>query len=104
MRLTAQKDTHLDDPEVMPVPGPMAAAGPAAPELLCLPGQVCDDPEPLLCVPHSSGIIEQTQDPETLVPDSPALNLCHSESLLLPLLLFLSCSINNYLAAAICTV
>jgi hypothetical protein len=86
LRLSAQMDAHLDDPKVTPVPGPTAAA----PEL---PGQVCDDPEPLSCVPRSSGIIEQTQDPETLVPDSSALNLCHSESLSLSFLLFLSCSI-----------
>ncbi len=93
VRLTAQTDAHLDDPEVTAVPGPTAAADPAAPELLCLPGQVCDDPELPSCVPRSSGIIEQSQDPEPLVPDSSVLNLCHSESLLLWFLLFLSCSI-----------
>ncbi len=79
--LSAQTDAHLDDPEVTPVPGPTAAADPAAPELLCLPGQVCDDPELLSCVPRSSRIIDQTQDPDTLVPDSSVLNPCHSELL-----------------------
>ncbi len=54
---------HLDDPEVTAVPGPMAV-----PELLCLPGQVCEDPEP--------------REP-ALVPDPSALNPCHGESLLL---------------------
>ncbi len=54
---------HLDDPEVAAVPGPMAV-----PELLCLPGQVCEDPEP--------------REP-ALVPDPSALNPCHGESMLL---------------------
>ncbi len=63
VRLTAHTDTHLDDPEVTAVPGPLAV-----PELLCLPGQVCEDLE--------------TREP-TLVPDPSALNLCHGESLLL---------------------
>ncbi len=63
VRLTAHTDAHLDDPEVTAVLGPMAV-----PELLCLPGQVCEDPEP--------------REP-ALVPDPSALNPCHGESLLL---------------------
>ncbi|KAF4099166.1 serine/threonine-protein kinase pim-1-like [Onychostoma macrolepis] len=60
VRLTAQTDAHLDDPGVTAVPGPTAV-----PELLCLPGQVCEDPEP-----RSSGIREPT-----LLPD-----LCHKKA------------------------
>ncbi len=66
VRLTAQTDARLDDPEVTAVPGPAAV-----PELLCLPGQVCEDPET-----RSSGIREPT-----LLPDPSTLNLRHSESL-----------------------
>lgn len=60
LRLSAQTDAHLDHPEVTAVPGPSAA-----PELLCLPGQVCEDPE--------------IREP-TLRPDPSALSLAHSES------------------------
>ncbi|XP_026094108.1 serine/threonine-protein kinase pim-2-like [Carassius auratus] len=64
LRLPAQTDAHLDDPEVMAVPGPSTI-----PDLLCLPGQVCADPE------HSSGIREPK-----LHPDPFALSLCHKEA------------------------
>ncbi|XP_059360460.1 uncharacterized protein LOC132098335 isoform X2 [Carassius carassius] len=40
VRFSAQTDAHLNDPEVTAVPGASAV-----PELLCLPGQVFEDPE-----------------------------------------------------------
>ncbi|KAL0150416.1 hypothetical protein M9458_054233 [Cirrhinus mrigala] len=81
VRLTPQTDA-LDDPEVTPVPGPSritppADADPFAPDLVCLPGQVCEDPELPSCVPGSSGI--EQLDPEH-VPDSSSLNLCDKKA------------------------
>ncbi|KAL0152333.1 hypothetical protein M9458_052056 [Cirrhinus mrigala] len=81
VRLTPQTDA-LDDPEVTPVPGPsritpMADSDPFAPDLVCLPGQVCEDPELPSCVPGSSRI--EQLDPEH-VPDSSSLNLCDKKA------------------------
>ncbi|RXN09817.1 serine threonine- kinase pim-3-like protein [Labeo rohita] len=70
--LTAQTDA-LDDPEARPVPGPFRITQRCP---VCLPGQVCEDPELPSCVPGSSGI--KHLDPER-VPDSPSLNLCDTE-------------------------
>ncbi|KAL0146512.1 hypothetical protein M9458_058143, partial [Cirrhinus mrigala] len=79
VRLTPQTDA-LDDPEVTPVPGPSritptADSDPFAPDLVCLPGQVCEYPESPSCVLASCGI-KETPDPEPDVTDSSILNLC----------------------------
>ncbi|RXN23937.1 serine threonine- kinase pim-3-like protein [Labeo rohita] len=77
VRLTPQTDA-LDDTEVTPVPGPSritptADADPFTPDLVCLPGQVCEYLESPSRVPGSSGI--EHLDPEN-VTDSSSLNLC----------------------------
>ncbi|KAI2645895.1 Zinc metalloprotease ZmpB [Labeo rohita] len=79
--LTPQTDA-LDDTEVTPVPGPSritptADADPFTPDLVCLPGQVCEYPESPSCVPGSSGI--KHLDPEN-VTDSSSLNLCDKKA------------------------
>ncbi|KAL1254752.1 hypothetical protein QQF64_016981 [Cirrhinus molitorella] len=82
VHLTPQTDT-LDDRDVTPLTGPSrikpsAASDPAVPELVCLPGQVCEDPEMPPCLPGSSGI-EQTADPKH-APDSSSSNLCDKKA------------------------
>ncbi|RXN09803.1 serine threonine- kinase pim-3-like protein [Labeo rohita] len=67
--LTPQTDA-LEDPEARSVPGPSRITQTC---VVCLPGQVCEDPELPSCVPGSSGI--KHQDPER-VPDSSSWNLC----------------------------
>lgn len=70
--LTPQPD--LDGSELTPVPSPfritpVADADPADPELVCLPGQVCEDVESV-CVPGPSRT-EQTADADLADPESP---------------------------------
>ncbi|KAL0152567.1 hypothetical protein M9458_052290, partial [Cirrhinus mrigala] len=83
VRLTPQTDA-LDDTKVTPVPGPSritptAEADPFAPDLVCLPRQVCEYPESPSCVLASCGI-KQTPDPKPHVTDSSSLNLCDKKA------------------------
>ncbi|KTF71914.1 hypothetical protein cypCar_00050321, partial [Cyprinus carpio] len=73
--LTPQLD--LDDSELMPAPSPfritpVADTDPADPELVCLPGQICEDVESS-CVPGPSRT-EQTADTDLADPESPVAN------------------------------
>ncbi|XP_026077876.1 serine/threonine-protein kinase MARK2-like isoform X1 [Carassius auratus] len=78
--LTPQLD--LDGSELMPTPSPpritpVADNDPADPELVCLPGQVCEDLE-LSCVPGPSRA-EQTVDEDLADPESPVADPSSSD-------------------------
>lgn len=81
MYLTPQPDQ--DDSELMPAPSPFritstADTDPADPELVRLPGQVCEDVESL-CVPGPSRT-EQTLDTDLADPESsPVADLSSSD-------------------------
>lgn len=93
--LTPQLD--IDGSELMPTPSPpritpVADNDPADPELVCLPGQVCEDLE-LSRVPGPSRaeqtVDEDLADPESPVADPSSSDLGDGESSLLWIILFL---------------